>query len=160
LVIALGTPEYSSFANGRHGAALEGTGLNAGKGVFSGLALGRALDKDCRAIGGASVTELAPAIGGVNQPPEPVNQLAIADLAGIKGDLNALKMACGFRGDLLIGRIGLFATRVTRLDRYDAGYRLHVMLDTPEAAAGEECGFGYRGGKALASHHKAQTEGY
>src|SRR5262245_13716033 len=71
---------------------------------LGGPVLLRVVSEDGGVVGATLVTELAIRVERIDVAPKPVDELSIADLGGIEGDLHRLVVARGLGGDLLIGR--------------------------------------------------------
>ncbi len=84
-----------------------------------------------------AISKLPSGIGGVNYPPEVIEQLCIADLGRIKEDLHGFVMAGCAGAHLFVCRILLRATGVARNHAHHAGDFLQVSLDAPKASASQ-----------------------
>src|SRR6185437_11785321 len=114
------------------------------------LLLRRVRGEHRRAVGRPAVADLAAGVGGVDVVEEGVDQLRVADLRGVIGDLD------GFQVPLvvLVGRVRTDAAGVAHHDPHHARRALDIVLGRPEAAAGggRQQGCGGDGGKQTCVH--------
>ena len=83
------------------------------------------------------VRALAIGRGGIVDGEEDVQQIAIADLFWIEGDLHHLGVACAPGANLFVGGVGDVAARVARDDVFHAPHLIEGRLQAPKAAAAQ-----------------------
>ena len=125
----------AQFAGGRHQA------------VARLHRLGGAGGEDHRAVGIAAVTELAAAVEGIDVAPVRPQQGLVAEFGVVEAHPHALLVARAASGHLLIGGIGLLAAAVAALHIQHPGELLEIVLQAPEAAAGQHGLLGSRQGR-------------
>ena len=143
LMLRLGLPEGAGGLQlGHHRAGPATGGVHLGDRALGGLALRLAQPVDARAVGSAAVIALAVRRRRVMDLEEELQQRAVAQPRRVEDDLDRL----GMRAVVAVGRVGHVAAAVAHAGRDDAGQMADQLLHAPEAAAGEDGGFGGGGG--------------
>src|SRR5665647_312277 len=109
--------------------------------------LGLSMIKDGRAVLGPLVRSLLVDLGRVVERKELADEVGVAHLGGIEGDLDGLGVPGLVRADLLVGRGDGLAARIAHDGRYDAGDLPQLVFDSPETAGSKgrglrRCGCG------------------
>ncbi len=133
------------FEKSIQGLDLGGDGVVDFAGVLVGL-LGSLDDgfflgigvEDDGAVLRAEVGGHAVAIGDIMGGPEEVDEFAKAGFFWVVGDFHSLGMGGEACGNFFVCGIGAIAAGVATDDFDDAGLRLEIGLDTPEAASAED----------------------
>ena len=93
--------------------------------------------EDHGAIGTAAITKLPASIEGIHIAPVGPQQGGIADLGEIKTHPHRFLMPCATRAHLAVGGVGQGAAAVAAHRVQHPGQMLQVVLQAPEAAAGQ-----------------------
>src|SRR4051794_16428411 len=139
LVLGLGLPERDGLAELGHDlAGPQARGVDVGDRVLGDLALLVARVEDLGAVAGADVVALAVLGCRVVDLEEELEDVPVGDALRVEDDLDRL----GVPGMVAVGRVVVLATGVSHPGGDDSLAVAEQVLDTPEAASGEDRGLG------------------
>ena len=141
LVFRLRFPERPGRGDfGHHLAGPKAGSFDVGDGVFGNPFLLLAEVEQRRSVAGADIVALAILSRWVMNLEKELENLPIADLLRIEHDLDRFRVIAV----VAISRIRHIAARVTHARGQHAGVTSQQILHTPEAATGQDGGFGLR----------------